>query len=143
MLHSDQNFPDTPELPGNRTGTHPANRKEKQPQRLEPALQDPGPAFQLARPWAEPRADSFIRSAANCWESKSLPFRVGASHGHRPPRRQRVGCARSRRAPPSPQGRGKNWGCQTGMKSLRDWEIFPPTLGEISSAAWACREIFR
>lgn len=52
MLHSDQNFPDTPELPGNRTGIHPANSKENQLQRLEIALQEPCPAFQLARTWA-------------------------------------------------------------------------------------------
>lgn len=43
MLHSDQNFPDTPELPGNRTGTHPAKSKENRRQRFGTALQDPSP----------------------------------------------------------------------------------------------------
>lgn len=41
MLHSDQNFPDTPELPGNRTGIRPANRREKQLQCLKQQFRIP------------------------------------------------------------------------------------------------------
>lgn len=62
MLHSDQNFPDTPELPGNRTGIRPANRREKRRQGSKQQFRSPA---RLTRTPAGTGADPYSPRAAN------------------------------------------------------------------------------
>lgn len=158
MLHSDQNFPDIPKLPGNRTGIHPASSKEKQcfsfrgwNSEVETAV----PHFQLVNTWAGTLHRPFYsQRAVSYWERKSLFLVVMHLIDSRHPansfplsaakkKKKKWAMFTSRWVPLiSEAGWDKNQGWQTGVKSLRNLKAhgccYYYLVKWTNSAAWAC-----